>query len=467
VNRIIFVGIGSLLVAGVVVASQKVPYLRGVIENTPPLLSLENGQTGGFGSRQCVLNVSDEGSGLKSVKVQAHQAGQSIELLSKTFDGDKSASVPLELTIGKHFKEGSVKLVIEAVDASLRKNSASVSREIILDGAKPSIDIRTLQHVVAEGGAELLIFNVIDSNLEEVSVTIGDLSYPAFPANELDSSLPATEGLYAAFFALPFEYKKLGLSAAVVAKDSAGNVTKSVLSFRVDPKTQKDALMALKEEYLRAKAEELYPGYRAVLVAEGADVTKLDEADPAEKFRAINADYRPRLDAKLKEIARSSKLAKQWSEVFMKPMPSATSSTFGEKRNYKFGALDLGRSLHNGVDLAAVARHSVQAANNGVVVLAREFGIYGNTVMIDHGLGIFTLYGHLSSYDVKEGDKVTKAEKIGKTGQTGLAGGDHLHFEFRLFETPLTPIEWWDPKWITDNVEGKIADVKSQVVSRQ
>jgi murein DD-endopeptidase MepM/ murein hydrolase activator NlpD len=98
----------------------------------------------------------------------------------------------------------------------------------------------------------------------------------------------------------------------------------------------------------------------------------------------------------------------------------------------------------------------VEAANSGVVSFVGDLGIYGNTVIIDHGLGLSTLYGHLSSVDVKEGEQIKQQQIIGKTGETGLAVGDHLHFATLLQGIPVLPKEWWDPKWIKDNIQPKL-----------
>jgi murein DD-endopeptidase MepM/ murein hydrolase activator NlpD len=108
------------------------------------------------------------------------------------------------------------------------------------------------------------------------------------------------------------------------------------------------------------------------------------------------------------------------------------------------------------VDLASLERATVPAANTGKVAFAGFFGIYGNAVIIDHGLGLQTLYSHLSQIDVKEGQDVKKGDPIGKTGATGLAGGDHLHFGVLVFGHPTSPIEWWDQHWIDDNILSKL-----------
>src|SRR5512137_1829141 len=103
----------------------------------------------------------------------------------------------------------------------------------------------------------------------------------------------------------------------------------------------------------------------------------------------------------------------------------------------------------------------VPAANSGIVVSTGFIGIYGQTVILDHGFGLFSMYSHLSQIAVKAGDRVAKETILGNTGSTGLAGGDHLHFSMMVQDTFVDPIEWWDPHWIRDNVTSKLDGVKS------
>ena len=135
---------------------------------------------------------------------------------------------------------------------------------------------------------------------------------------------------------------------------------------------------------------------------------------------------------------------------------SKVEANFADERTYVYQGETIDHAYHLGYDLAVTKKHPVGAANSGIVVFAGDLGIYGNTVVIDHGLGISTLYGHLSSLDVQAGDKVEKKHKIGKTGETGLAGGDHLHFATLIHGVPVLPLEWWDGKWIKDNIQSKL-----------
>ena len=113
-----------------------------------------------------------------------------------------------------------------------------------------------------------------------------------------------------------------------------------------------------------------------------------------------------------------------------------------------------------GIDLASTANAPVKAANSGRVVLTELIGIFGNTVVIDHGFGLCSLYSHLNQISVNKGDMVKKGDDIGFTGVTGLAVGDHLHFSMIVHNVFVNPVEWWDDSWIKNNITSKIDFVK-------
>ena len=147
-----------------------------------------------------------------------------------------------------------------------------------------------------------------------------------------------------------------------------------------------------------------------------------------------------------------------WREAFAQMGNTQVESRFADQRTYFFGDKEIDRQVHLGFDLASVQQAPVHAANTGIVVFANFLGIYGNCVILDHGLGVQSLYAHMSSMAVKEGDKVEKGAEIGRTGVTGLAGGDHLHFTMLLQGTPVNPVEWWDSHWLQDRVLRKITE---------
>jgi len=112
-----------------------------------------------------------------------------------------------------------------------------------------------------------------------------------------------------------------------------------------------------------------------------------------------------------------------------------------------------------GYDLAVTKNYPIEAANHGVVVFTGDWGIYGNTVIVDHGFGLFTMYSHMSLITVNKGNEVKRKQIIGKTGKTGLTTGDHLHYATLIHGAPVLPLEWWDAKWVKENILSKIQNL--------
>jgi murein DD-endopeptidase MepM/ murein hydrolase activator NlpD len=140
-------------------------------------------------------------------------------------------------------------------------------------------------------------------------------------------------------------------------------------------------------------------------------------------------------------------------------------ANFADARTYTYQNAVIDNAYHLGFDLSVTKHYPVEAANSGNVAFVGDLGIYGNTIILDHGLGLFTLYSHLSSIDVKVGDSIKKTQIIGKTGETGLAAGDHLHFGVYLHGVAVLPKEWWDEKWLRDNIYPKLEGTYTDAVA--
>jgi murein DD-endopeptidase MepM/ murein hydrolase activator NlpD len=180
------------------------------------------------------------------------------------------------------------------------------------------------------------------------------------------------------------------------------------------------------------------------------------QKSPKEIFIAVNRALRKENDDKIRTVGQKSANKLLWSGVFSQLTNSKVEANFADARTYIYQGENIDNAYHLGFDLSVTKRYPVEASNSGVVTFTGDLGIYGNTVIIDHGLGLATLYGHLSSIDVKEGEPVKQKQIIGKSGETGLAAGDHLHFGVYLNGVAILPIEWWDEKWIRDNVTPKL-----------
>ncbi len=124
-----------------------------------------------------------------------------------------------------------------------------------------------------------------------------------------------------------------------------------------------------------------------------------------------------------------------WRGSFLPPADGSPGSVFGLRRFFNGEP----RSPHAGVDFRAPEGTPVRASNRGRVVLARDLFFTGNTLVIDHGCGLFTLYVHLSELGVQRGAWVERGQEIGKVGMTGRATGPHLHFAVRLGEARIDP----------------------------
>ena len=230
------------------------------------------------------------------------------------------------------------------------------------------------------------------------------------------------------------------------ARDEAGNESLSAFWIKIFPKKFRTRELDLPDEFLDKVVPEIM-----------SQTTSLqDQGDLLKNYLLINRDLRKQNNQELREMAGRSQERFLWSEPFRQLSNSQVEAQFADHRIYKYQGKEVDRQDHLGYDLATNANNPIAASNDGQVVMAEFFGIYGNTVVIDHGYGLLTLYGHMSSFAVKAGDTVTRGQTIGQSGATGLAGGDHLHFSTILQGEQVDAREWWDPHWIEDRIKAKL-----------
>jgi murein DD-endopeptidase MepM/ murein hydrolase activator NlpD len=288
----------------------------------------------------------------------------------------------------------------------------------------------------------------------ESGVQVGEVFYPGYPASGF--GVPAGDGsLKVAFFALLYD-QDLNTPISLVARDEAGNQARGSFDYKVFPKA-----------FLRSRIE-LPDAFLQRVVPEILDHTpdmKLPLSQPQDYLNAflkINNDLR-RIDAqKVIDLSKKSDPLVLWKGPFVPLGNAAIESKFADHRTYYYQGKEVDQQVHLGFDLAVTVNIPVKAGNDGKVVYADYLGIYGNCVIIDHGMGVSSLYGHLASIDVKTGDAVTRGQVVGRSGMTGLAGGDHLHFSIQVQGRPVNPVEWWDPHWIDDRVLRKIREAGGQ-----
>ena len=245
----------------------------------------------------------------------------------------------------------------------------------------------------------------------------------------------------------------------IVARDDAGNETLASFNYKVFPKKFHSDTIDLDKTAGGKFLENVVPP----IMSQTPELR--DQGSLIKNFLLINGSLRQEDAQKLVAFSQRTAPRFLWKGPFLR-LPGKTEASFADYRTYIYGGQPVDHQTHLGFDLAGSEHMPVRAANDGVVVFAGFFGIYGNAVVIDHGCGIQSLYGHMSSIAVKEGDQVKNEQEIGRSGQTGLAGGDHLHFTMLLDGIPVNPVEWWDPHWIHDRIEAKIAAVGRGTVVR-
>jgi murein DD-endopeptidase MepM/ murein hydrolase activator NlpD len=181
-----------------------------------------------------------------------------------------------------------------------------------------------------------------------------------------------------------------------------------------------------------------------------------------EKYIKINNDLRKKDDEFIYKLTEKPAQERYWEGPWISLKNGATMARYADHRTYYYKGERIDEQYHLGIDLASLANSPVEAGNSGKVIFAGKNGIYGLMVVIDHGQGIASLYGHLSEIKVAVGDVVKKGDIIGITGQTGLAGGDHLHFSMLIHGVFVNPLEWLDEHWIEDNITKKLDLIKQQ-----
>jgi murein DD-endopeptidase MepM/ murein hydrolase activator NlpD len=328
-----------------------------------------------------------------------------------------------------------------------RQASSETTREIQVRREPPVLSVASTHHFVNLGGSEMVVYRATPPDVES-GVRVGDARYPGYPSGLSDTSLKV------AFFALRYD-QDTRTPMDLYATDVAGNEARAQFEHRVFPKAFRRSRILLDEAFL----SRVVPA-----ILQQSPELKAPSGDlPA--FLKINNDLRRMNNETIAAQARKTAPRILWEGAFQPLSGSQVESGFADFRTYIFGGDEVDRQVHLGFDLAKTANAPVAAANHGRVVFASDLGIYGNCVIVDHGMGVQSLYAHLSSFQVQEGHDVRKGQTLGLSGQTGLAGGDHLHFSMLVNGQFVNATEWWDPHWIEDRVMRKLREAQPGAVA--
>jgi murein DD-endopeptidase MepM/ murein hydrolase activator NlpD len=349
-------------------------------------------------------------------------------------------------------KSGPARIVVtaeRAVMRGMRKVQSTASHDVQVRLEKPMIAVLSNKHYINLGGSEMVVYRATPPDVES-GVQVGDVLYPGYPASgaKMEGVHIADPAVKIAFIALRYD-QDVNTPMFAYAKDEAGNSARADFDRLTFPKPFKKSRIELNDAFL----DRVVPSILTTTTEVAPQGTNLD------KFLVLNGELRRKNAETIAAYSKQSSPEMLWNGVVFHPFTnSAVEAAFADQRTYVYGGKDVDRQTHLGFDLARVVNSPVVAANRGKVMHASPLGIYGNCVIIDHGMGVQSLYGHLSSFAVKVGDTVEKEQELGKSGMTGLAGGDHLHFTMLVNGQMVNPVEWWDQHWIQDRILRKLRE---------
>lgn len=387
------------------------------------------------------INFIDTRSGLRNSNITITQDDKTQILSSISYTDSITKENTVTVTIDPitmKLHDGPAVLNVSATDNSLWKNQTTLIRHVNIDMTPPNIFLFTTTNNINPGGSCVIVYKTSKPVIMS-GVKVENHFSQGY------ATIISDKPCIISYFTLPIDVRRTGINIKVTARDQAGNETSVALPCLIRNKKFRSDKMVLSESFLKQKMPEFQ-----------SQNTSLQGKTSLETFIYVNGKMREDNDNSIRDMCHNSQSRQLWEGTFLRMKNAAPMALFGDNRTYQYQGKAVGKSIHMGVDLASTANAPVEAANHGIVVYTGYLGIYGNIIIVDHGLGLFTLYGHLNSIDVKNGQEVKKGDVMGHTGTSGLAGGDHLHFGMLVSGQFVNPQEWWDPHWITDNVSKKM-----------
>ena len=444
------VGLSVTIVSLVLVLGLVTWFLIGIFEGEKPRIEVNPLPEFLSGVKGFTLSASDKKRGIKILEVVLRQEGREISVFQKKFPfigllnraGTHEFETEFSIDPSKlNLAQGRVDLLARVWDYSRRSggdgNPSLIEHKMMVDTIPPAIRAVSRMHYVNVGGTGFIVYQASSDSVGS-GIFVNELFFPGFPAAN------SQEGYHVCYFAVPHDVKAHS-EVHLWAKDRAGNESTASFYYKILRKRFRTERINITDRFL----QRILPYFIFYVTDQGG--SNID------KFLKINQNLRKENSSVYYNLRTQTSPKRLWDGTWLRLKDAAPMARFADRRFYYYKGEKVDEQVHLGVDLASLANSEVQAANNGRVILADRLGIYGSTVVLDHGQGLATVYSHLSKISVELNQEVMKGEVIGVTGQTGLAGGDHLHFGVMVSGVFVNPIEWWDSHWIQDNITRKLA----------
>lgn len=394
------------------------------------------------------LNITDN-SAVESLKISLSDANSTKIILDQSINEPKtrlelSLKLPKELIVDKN---QIYKLTIEAKDFNIFGGNKTVkSVNLIIDNKTPQIQIINQSYKITKGGSGVVVFRAVDENLNEL--------YIQSDKHIFKPTKFIKDGYWASLVA--WDIQNPSFNAKIIAIDKAGNRAISNIGYYLQDRKYKESIITLSDKFLDGKIDELANQY----APNYADLSRLD------KFKFVNETLRESNENIIRKVTSAVPeeiIESFYIEPFYPLRNGAAVASFGDHRFFTYEGNRVSESWHMGLDLASTAM-AVMATNNPAFVAFNELnGIYGENIILYHGFGLYTLYGHCNETSVKAGEHIGAKHIIGKTGTTGLALGDHLHFGVIIQGVEVRPEEWMDKKWLQDNIYDVLNTAKKAI----
>lgn len=377
--------------------------------------------------------------GIRSLSASFEQNGTRYsvwQLPKPTQQADETFTFPAGTGTVSQLKDGKAQLIIDATANGPLHRGAHWQGEVSVITRPPVVTADSDQHYLYTGMADLATFTV-SGTYSEAGVRVGEWTFRGWP---MPGGKPGMFALYAFPWNAPPNAAPVVYAAAAPGVESTSPL---VVQF---PKKEQphytEHNLELSDQFIAKVVNELDPN---------------GTGDPVARFVKINNDMRKANNQTLSDLRLKTADHFLWSQPFQRQPGASTEAHFADKRSYTYKGKKVDEQVHLGYDLAVTQHVGVQASNDGKVIYAAPLGIYGNCIVLDHGYGLQTIYGHLSQINVHEGDLVKRGEVMGLSGMTGMAGGDHIHFSMQLDGVQIDPKEFWDPHWIQDHIAKRVA----------
>lgn len=381
---------------------------------------------------QSVVAVASDNRGL----------GEICYYLDGKLDGQScvnaGGSSSYELTVDlSALADGAHEVCVSVKDANpYFPNRADQCQGYVLDKVPPRAVLESATRYMQRGGGAAVFVSTPERETN-IRVTVGEHQF-RFISN--------AEGTrHFAIFAHPHDVEMADFKPVVEVEDLAGNIRRLLIGTITKDRIFKTDTLNIPHSFIERKSLEM-------LNKEGAG---------KEAFLEMNRTMRVQNRAKIKSVlSAATSREPMWNGAFYRNA-GAPKAQYAEHRTYLLDKTEIDQQTHFGIDIAGLAKMPIKAASDGVVIFAEYLGIYGNCVIVDHGGHVYTMYAHLSQMDVSPGLTVAKGQDVGRSGNTGMAGGDHLHYAIYVEDVPVEPAEWFDPAWLKTRIDDIYHDFKT------